>query len=97
MKKYPHSIIQRDTERCFLCGRSGPLEVHHVFGGVANRPKSTEDGLVVHLCPDCHRNGPQAAHRSITTMQKLRAIGQKAYEQKSSRAAFMKRYGRNYL
>lgn len=30
-------------------------------------------------------------------MQKLRAIGQKAYEQKSSRAAFMKRYGRNYL
>lgn len=100
MQKYPDSIIQPKSmwDRCLLCGRQGPLEVHHVFGGVANRPKSTEDGLVVHLCPECHRNGRWAAHRCRNTMIRLRMVGQKAYEKAGhSRQDFIKRYGRNYL
>lgn len=43
--------------RCWLCGRWGWLEEHHIFGG-ANRKKSEKYGLKVGLCGDtCHRNG----------------------------------------
>ena len=36
---------------CWLCGRWGHLEEHHIFGG-ANRKKSTRYGLTVFLCGD---------------------------------------------
>lgn len=95
------SIIQEDSSKCFLCGRNGsgdPLEMHHVFPGNPNRKHSDEDGLVVYLCGNrCHRNGKLSAHKSAVVAELLKVEAQKAYEDRNSRAEFMKRYGKNYL
>lgn len=95
------SIVQADETECFLCGKNGSadrLEKHHIFGA-ANRNHSEEDGLFVYLCGNqCHRNGPQAAHRSANTAEFLHKAGQRAWELKNgSRAEFRARYGKNYL
>lgn len=95
------SIIQEDSSKCFLCGRNGsgdPLEKHHVFPGNPNRKHSEEDGLFVFICGDrCHRNGKLSAHKSAVTAELLKVEAQKAYEDRHSRAEFMKRYGKSYL
>lgn len=54
------SIIQKDKERCFLCGGNGGyfgLDEHHVYPA-SNRKKSEHYGLKVYICHDkCHLNG----------------------------------------
>ena len=66
-------------KRCWLCGRNGaddPLDVHHIFGG-ANRKLSDKFGLTVYLCHErCHIFGPEAAHRSGETAERLHRYGQ---------------------
>ncbi len=47
------SIMTQDFTRCYLCGSTENLEIHHIMGG-ATRDKSTEYGLVVPLCRTCH-------------------------------------------
>lgn len=84
---------------CFLCGKVGSLEEHHVFGG-PNRKLSEEDGLKVGLCGDsCHRNGRYAAHVCKDTRIALRQFWQIRYmmRTKCSVRGFIQRYGRNYL
>lgn len=98
MKK---SIVQSDPSKCYLCGKNGAgdrLEKHHIFGAY-NRKKSEEDGEFVWLCGDaCHRNGPNAAHRSKETSRRLHEEGQRAWEKVyGTRAEFLKRYKKNYL
>lgn len=50
------------TLPCLACG-AVPVEVHHVrHDGLKGIGK--DHRLVVPLCPDCHRNGPHAVHRT---------------------------------
>lgn len=44
-----------EMKECYLCGKVGPTERHHVFGG-SYRQLSEEYGCVVDLCPACHRH-----------------------------------------
>lgn len=84
---------------CWLCGRWGHLEEHHIFGG-ANRKKSTKYKLTVNLCGEsCHRNGPKAAHRCKETAQRLHEYGQRKFmrEQNASVEDFRRIFGKNYL
>lgn len=55
---YIPSILQADTDVCYLCGRSHEkLDRHEVYGG-ALRQKSKRLGLWVTLCHStCHLNG----------------------------------------
>lgn len=96
MQRYRPSIIEKDSEHCYICGCGGALAVHHVMGGPW-RAKSTEDGLIVHLCPKCHTDGPYSAHRCRQTMDRLRQDAQMAYEALYGHERWMRRYGRNYL
>lgn len=54
------SIIQKDKDRCYICGKNGnidPLDEHHVYAG-ANRKLSEQYGLKVYLCHNsCHLYG----------------------------------------
>ena len=95
-KKYPDSILSTQEGKCFLCGRVGPTEVHHIFGG-PNRDLSTKYGLVVHLCVYCHNLGPNAVHNNVERMKKLRAIGQAEFEATYPDLDFLKIFGKNYL
>lgn len=64
------SIIQTDKDRCYLCGRYGQTEEHHVFGG-PDRLMSEKYGLKVRLCIECHK-GNDGAHGSSEKAKRLR-------------------------
>lgn len=96
-KRHPPSIICRDKKSCYLCGRYGYTEEHHIFEG-PNRELSEEYGLKVYLCLYCHREGKQAAHKNADTADYLHRIGQQAFEERcGSRERFRELFGRNYL
>ena len=84
---------------CFLCGRVGWLEEHHVFPA-ALRSKSERFGLKVGLCGEsCHRNGRYAAHQCRATADALKQFWQVRYmmQHKASVADFRAEFGKNYL
>lgn len=84
--------------KCFLSGSFGIVERHHIFGGPL-RSKSEQYGLVVELSPWTHREGPNSAHRSGETAQKLKRYGQMKcmVEQGWDVDTFIREFGRNYL
>ena len=96
MPKKFKSIITSNAERCFLCGRSTWIEIHHIFSG-CYRKKSTLYGLVVPLCHFCHNEPPNGVHFNRANMDKLRAIGQKKFQEVYPELNFIKIFGRNYL
>lgn len=100
------SILDTRKGICFMCKRYGLTERHHIFGGVANRRLSEQDGLWVYLCLEHHNIPPNGVHFNPQNALWLHRVGQEAYEKKmaqkglneaKAREAFMKRYGRNYL
>ena len=40
---------------CYICGRHGNTEIHHVFEGNGRRKISDELDAVIEVCPACHR------------------------------------------
>ena len=96
--------MNSEKYKCFLCGKIGPTERHHCFGG-PNRRLAEEDKLVVHLCHQCHNEPPMGVHFNKRVRGWLQAKAQKEYEEQkikegstpeAARELFMKRYGRNY-
>lgn len=84
---------------CFLCGKTGWLEEHHVYPGPF-RDKSEKYGLKVGLCGEsCHRNGRYAAHQCRETSDALKQFWQIKYmmAHKASVADFRAAFGKNYL
>lgn len=84
---------------CFLCGKEGWLEEHHVFPA-ALRDKSEKYGLKVGLCGEsCHRNGRRSAHGCRETAEALKRHFQIKYmiEHHASIADFRAEFGKNYL
>ena len=81
-----------------MCGAVDAIERHHIFGA-ANRDLSERYDLVVDLCPRCHREGPEAAHRSAETMQLLHEYGQRLAMHRYgwSVEEFREIFGKNYL
>lgn len=100
------SLLTTEKGRCYLCGKYGPTEKHHVFGG-PNRQKSELYGLYVFLCHDCHNEPPNGVHFNKNRNRELQRLGQKAFEEKyryefrcgddMARDAFMKEFGKNYI
>lgn len=84
------------TGRCFICGKWGPLERHHVYTG-SNRKKSERYGYVVNLCHDCHNEPPGGVHHNAENMLKMKQQFQRIHEQTYSREHFIQTFGKNYL
>ena len=89
------SIMQAEKQ-CYLCGKITGLSVHHVFGGVANRPISEKYGLKVWLCHECHTGTEGAQYDKLKNLR-LKQDAQFAYERTHSRNEWMKLIGKNYL
>ena len=89
---YNPSVFQ--TGFCFICGRSGDLARHEIFGGPFRR-KSKAFGLWVTLCPDCHMN----VHKNPDAYRWLKADAErKALELWDwKKEDFINAFGRNYL
>ena len=88
-----HSIMP-DNPPFWRNERFGGSEEHHVFPG-ANRRLSDEDGLVIYLTPQQHRD----MHSNQTDYWGYaKREAQKAFERThGTRSDFVARYGRNYL
>lgn len=89
------SIISND-KKCYICGSSRWLELHHIFGG-SNRNNSTKYGLVVYLCHWCHNEPPNGVHHNKERMSWLRQQGQQAFKKYYPNEDFMKIFKKNYL
>lgn len=105
------SIMNTTEGECFVCGTRCPTEVHHVFFGRGRRRISDREGLIVHLCPYCHR-GTEGVHgrdgEKLNYM--LKEVAQEAWEDnykkdypyknhadEAAREAFIRMMGKNYL
>lgn len=90
------SIIQEHKE-CYVCGRTEPLHLHHIFGGTANRKKSDQYGLTMWLCPE-HHTGPTGVHWNPEMMDCFHMMAQKKFEEQvGDRDFFRHEFGRSYL
>lgn len=83
---------------CFLCGRFGPVEMHHIFGG-PYRKKSTKYGLVIPLCHFCHNEPPNGVHHNRETARLVKQYGQRVAmaENGWTIPQFIAEFGKNYL
>ena len=73
------TIIESDRDdRCFLCGRGGRMEVHHMIHGTAGRKMADANGLTVHLCMNCHRQ----LHDKGTGDRELQRLAQETWERR---------------
>lgn len=90
------SIIQDDDENiCYLCGRYGITEVHHIFGGPV-RQTCDRRRLTVSLCPGCHEHLHSSSGYDVKDY--LHKVGQRVYEDKiGSRQQFIDEFIRSYL
>lgn len=90
------SIIQTDTDYCFICGRYG-TEIHHCLYGSANRKLADKYKLVVGLCHNHHRGG-QGVHGGNKELDLfLKQTAQKTFNEFYSDLDFLAVFGRNYL
>lgn len=89
------SIIQEDTNYCYVCGRYG-TEIHHIFFGTSNRKMSDKYGCVVGLCYEHHR-GNRGAHFNRELDLELKRTAQRVFEHHYPNEHFSAIFGRNYL
>lgn len=90
-----HSIISNE-KKCYICGSTQWLEVHHLYGG-SNRKKSEKYGLTVYLCHHCHNEPPEGVHHNRDNMDWLRSIGQRRFNDVYPELNFRELFGKNYL
>lgn len=89
------SIIQEDTDYCFVCGRYG-TEIHHILFGTANRKLSDKYGLVIGLCCEHHR-GRTGVHQNRELDLTMKRVAQRAFNEAYPNMDFLTVFGRNYL
>lgn len=90
------SIIQADTDYCFICGRYG-TETHHCIYGSANRKLADKYKLVVGLCQPHHRgnNGVHGGNKELDLF--LKQTAQTKFNEVYNDLDFLAVFGRNYL
>lgn len=92
-----NSIVQDlSVERCYVCGSSRWLELHHIMHGTANRRLATRYGLTCWLCR-MHHTGMFGVHNNQELNRKLQHDAQNAFEQAHTREEWMEIFGKNYL
>ena len=91
------SIFEDDSpDKCYICGKWGNTDVHHVFSGPC-RKTSDRYGFVVHLCRDCH-SLIHDSERGGSMKLYLHQRGQMIYEERiGNRTAFIQEFIRSYL
>ena len=99
------SIIQTESDSCYLCNAAIGTEDHHMIQGSPRRRYCEEDGLKIRLCHSCHMFLHSSA--GSTKLREYKRLAQTKWEEsrrtqmeadgKDVRAEFIKRYGRSYL
>ena len=79
------------SDRCYICGRYGPTEVHHCLHGI-RRAEADKYGLTVHLCRICHAR----LHDRGDFDRELERTAQREYEKKYGHEKWMEIFGKDY-
>ena len=94
------SVLQDLNEkRCWLCGCTGKLHLHHTIGGSSRRKVSDKYGFVVWLCPYHHTLGPDSVHNDPQGLPNrlLKEMSQDYYEANiGTREQFIKEFGKSF-
>ena len=85
----------KELEPCQCCERWDYLQEHHVYGGSGRRSVSDKHGMVINLCPACHREVHLKPNQGLD--KKLKEEFQRLFEEDSDRETFISLFGRNYL
>lgn len=91
------SIVTKDMNRCFVCGKIGGLHKHEIFFGSGKRELSKYYGLVVPLCWVCHEHSKDGVHHNRELDLHLKYLGQMAFEAEYPELDFLVIFGRNYI
>lgn len=85
-------------KQCYLCGKYGATEKHHIFPGPF-RQKSEKYGLVVDLCHWCHNEPPDGVHQNRERALILKQRGQRKAMKENGWSVddFIREFGKNYL
>lgn len=94
MERKIKSIMADDLSKCYLCGSRERIEIHHVFPS-GLRKRSTEYGLVVPLCRECHQ-GKDGVHSNRKKMDYLKGKAQERFEEVYPELDFLKIFHRNW-
>lgn len=92
------SILTTDKSTCYVCQRTTHTEMHHIIHAGCSKKRQERIGLIVYLCPECHRgtNGVHGKNGHMLDLD-LKQIAQHTYEETHSREEWMQEIGRNYL
>lgn len=93
--RYYNDISIMPKSSLYLNVKVKGLEKHHIFGGVANRPKSEEYGLFIWLTKEQH----QYLHAHPLEMIKIKKIAQATFMKHYNKSVeeFISIFGINYL
>lgn len=90
--------MTNDLTRCYVCGCTRGIEVHHIIHGTANRKLSDKYGLVVGLCYQHHRGGFGVHGKNGQPLnRKLKIEAQNAFTEVYKELDFRQIFGKNYI
>lgn len=85
------SIIQDNTDECFICKTNQNLHWHHVMNGPF-RKKSDKYKLIIRLCARCH----EMVHTCQALDNVIKQIGQKEFTKLYGEDKWMEEFRKNY-
>lgn len=93
--RYYNDVSIMPPSTLYFNKKTKGCEKHHIFGGVANRPKSEEYGLFIWLTPEQHKY----LHNHPLEMLKLKKEAQRSFMKKynNSTEKFIDIFGKNLL
>ena len=92
------SIMTDDLKRCYVCGCTQGIEVHHIIHGTANRKLSDKYGLVVGLCYQHHRGDFGVHGKNGQPLNlKLKIKAQETFTEVFPDLSFREIFGKNYI
>lgn len=91
-----HRSIMSNERKCYVCGMTQGLHVHHVFFG-PNRKNSDQWGCWVYLCARHHNMSNEGVHFNKHLDNYIKAQTQEKFESLYGHDEFMRIFGRNWL
>ena len=97
------SLLSDESDpRCYVCGSTYNLHVHHVYPGCGRRKVSDEQGCWVYLCGPHHNQSNHGVHFDRQLDIEIRRQCQMAWEERDGvsdpeHREFIATFGRNYL
>ena len=90
--KHKRSIIPGDQDdTCYICGKHGMMDVHHMLHG-PYRKLADHYRLTVHLCHRCH----MVLHDTGRYDRELEKLAQESFEKWISHEEWMRVFGKDY-